>query len=226
MTTTTTDRRQGVNAGAAFKVPCHLATTANITLSAHQTIDGVLTTEGMRILVHQQTAAINNGIYAASSGTWVRTLDFDGVFDVKCGTMVWVTHGTNFARRMFYVSSNDDTDTQGPIPDTDVINFLEVNSGIPLVPQGSATSAFFGARGKAIQLTTNITIDAGVYSTDDTVTLQNTTGGALTVTQGVGFTLRFAGTTSTGNRTIAARGELTIHFASTSDGYLFGAGIS
>jgi len=222
----TTDRRHGVDTGTSFKVPCHLATTMNITLSAHQTVDGVLTTEGMRVLVHQQSDPIENGLYGASSGTWVRTLDFDGVFDVRCGTQVFVTHGSNFARRTFYVTTDDPTTTHGPVPDTDDIAFAEISSGIPLVPQGSNTSAFLAARGKAIQLTTGITIAAGVFSADDTVTLQNATGGAVTVTQGAGFTLRFAGTGTTGNRSLSQRAEATVHFVSTSEGYIFGAGLS
>lgn len=226
MSTVATDRRHGVDTGAAFKVPCHLATTANITLSAHQTIDGVLTTENMRVLVHQQTNQVANGIYAASSGTWIRTLDFDGVFDVRCGTQVFVTHGTNYARRTFYVTSADVSAAHGPIPDTDSIAFAEVSSGVPLIPQGSNTSVFVAARGKTIQLTTGITVDVGIMSADDTVGLQNATTGAVTITQGVGFTLRFAGTGTTGNRSASQRAELTIHFVSASEGYIFGAGLS
>lgn len=226
MTSVQTEVRQGVNVGIAVKVPCSCATTANITLEGLQTIDGVVTTESMRVLVHLQTDAIENGIYEASSSEWQRSPDFDGYFDLKCGTMVWVTGGTNFARRQFYVTSADNSATQGPLPDTDDINFAEVSSGIPLVPQGSNTSVFLPARGKAIQLTANITVDAGIFSADDTVTLQNTTSGNLSILQGTGFTLRFAGTNTTGSRTIAAHGELTLHFVSTSEAYLFGVGIS
>ena len=97
MPTVTTDRRQGVNVGAAIKVPCLVASTANITLSGLQTIDGVALVANDRVLVKNQTTAAQNGIYDASTSTWQRSLDWDGTFDVKRGTLVWVTNGTTNA---------------------------------------------------------------------------------------------------------------------------------
>lgn len=93
MATVTTDRRQGVNVGVAIKAPCRVATTANITLSGLQTIDGVLLVADDRVLVKDQTTASANGIYAASTSNWQRAPDWDGAFDVKTGTLAWVTGG-------------------------------------------------------------------------------------------------------------------------------------
>lgn len=225
MTTVSTNLRQGLNSGAAIKVPCKVAANSNLTLSGLQTVDGVSLVAYDSVLAFGQTDPVQNAIYWVASGDWQRRPDFDGYFDVWCGTRVWVTHGTNYARREFYVSTDNISATQGPLPGTTAIAFSEVSSGIPLVPQ-SGSVVHFGARGKAIQLTSGITVDAGIFAADDTVTLQNTTAGSLTVTQGSGFTLRFAGTGSTGSRTIAAYGELTMHFVSDSEAYLFGAGIT
>ena len=61
---------QGLNTKAA--VLC--ATTANITLSGEQTIDGV-TTSASRVLVKNQSTASQNGIYLSGSGAWTRTTD-------------------------------------------------------------------------------------------------------------------------------------------------------
>jgi uncharacterized cupin superfamily protein len=94
MTSVSSDRRQGVNAGAAIKVPCKLATTANITLSGEQTIDGVAAVTDDRILVKDQTDASENGIYICDTSAWERAPDWDGTFDVKEGTLVYVTDGT------------------------------------------------------------------------------------------------------------------------------------
>ena len=50
MASTGVDRVEGLDPAVAFKAPCRVATTANITLSGAQTIDGVaITTE--RVLV-------------------------------------------------------------------------------------------------------------------------------------------------------------------------------
>ena len=61
--------------GLSFKAPAQVATTANITLSGLQTIDGYTTLAGDRVLVKNQTTQANNGIYIASTGTWARSSD-------------------------------------------------------------------------------------------------------------------------------------------------------
>jgi phage-related tail fiber protein len=52
-----------------------VATTANITLSGTQTIDGVAVIAGDRVLVKNQSTPANNGIYVASASTWSRATD-------------------------------------------------------------------------------------------------------------------------------------------------------
>lgn len=107
MASTSTDRRQGVNPGAAIKVPCRVATTANITLSGLQTVDGVVLSADDRVLVKDQTTSSENGIYKASSSSWQRDLDFDGVFDVVKGTVVHVTDGTTNSDKWYQVTTSN-----------------------------------------------------------------------------------------------------------------------
>jgi hypothetical protein len=64
---------QGIDAKASVVV----ATTANITLSGTQTIDGVAVSVGDRVLVKDQSTASQNGIYLCASSTWTRTTDAD-----------------------------------------------------------------------------------------------------------------------------------------------------
>lgn len=106
MSTTSTDRRQGVNVGAAVKVPVRAATTANITLSGEQTIDGVACVSGDRVLVKNQTAGADNGIYDVDTGNWSRSKDFDGAFNVVYGTMVRVNEGSQHADGFFVVATS------------------------------------------------------------------------------------------------------------------------
>jgi len=94
MTGTTTERRYGVNAGMAVKVPCRVASTGNITISGVQTIDGVSVVEDDRVLLKDQADPVENGIYDVSTGSWTRSPDFDGVIDVTEGTLIPVNDGS------------------------------------------------------------------------------------------------------------------------------------
>ena len=94
------DRIEGARSSLAFKAPCRVATTANITLSGEQTIDGVaVVEEGAndrpdRVLVKDQTDQTQNGIYTVSTGVWSRAKDFDGNSDIVDGTRIYVHSGT------------------------------------------------------------------------------------------------------------------------------------
>jgi len=72
------------------------ATTANITLSGTQTIDGVSLSVADRVLVKNQSTGANNGLYAVASGAWTRVLDFDAWAEVP-GAIVSVEEGTTNA---------------------------------------------------------------------------------------------------------------------------------
>src|SRR5574343_963665 len=62
-------------AGIVVMVSCRAATTANITLSGTQTIDGVSVIAGDRVLVKNQSTASANGIYVVAAGAWSRSSD-------------------------------------------------------------------------------------------------------------------------------------------------------
>lgn len=60
-------------------------TTANITLSGEQTIDGFLTSAS-RVLVKDQTDPTENGIYVSAAGAWVRSIDADTGDEILAAT--------------------------------------------------------------------------------------------------------------------------------------------
>lgn len=94
MTSPSQDRLFGTNSSMAIKVPCRVATTADITLEGEQTIDGVAVVSGDRVLVKDQSDGTENGIYIADTSEWQRAPDFDGSRDVTAGTLVKVNNGT------------------------------------------------------------------------------------------------------------------------------------
>ena len=93
--------------GLFWKEPVRVATTANITLSGTQTIDGVGVLANDRVLVKNQSSAAENGIYICAAGAWSRSIDMDAGGEFS-GTAMFVEEGTAFADTAF-VCTNDGT---------------------------------------------------------------------------------------------------------------------
>lgn len=71
-----------------------VATTANITLSGLQTIDGVILVSTNRVLVKNQTTGSQNGIYDVSDVAWTRSEDANTTENVKPNLFTFVQEGT------------------------------------------------------------------------------------------------------------------------------------
>jgi hypothetical protein len=79
--------------GLDVKGSCRVGTTANITLSGTQTIDGVAVIAGERVLVKNQSSAAENGIYVVAAGSWSRSTDADTWAELV-GAFTFVEEGT------------------------------------------------------------------------------------------------------------------------------------
>ncbi len=84
----------GVASGLQIHNPVRAATVGNITLSGAQTIDGVSVIATDRVLVKDQSAGQDNGIYVAAAGAWVRATDLDLTSELISGIFVFVQEGT------------------------------------------------------------------------------------------------------------------------------------
>lgn len=93
--------------GSSYKIPCKVATTANITLSGTQTIDGISVVAGDRVLVKNQNTGSQNGIYIVSSGSWSRAIDMSEDDDAYEGAQVFVNTGSTNAETSFFIDSGD-----------------------------------------------------------------------------------------------------------------------
>jgi hypothetical protein len=101
--------------GLGPKAACKCATTANITLSGLQTIDGYTTLAGDRVLVKNQSSSQYNGIYNASSGAWTRSADMDVWAEVPGAYTVILNGGQSDTG---WVSTSADTGTIDVTPIT------------------------------------------------------------------------------------------------------------
>jgi hypothetical protein len=173
---TTTDRRNGLLGAIAMKAPCKLATTAAITLSGHQSIDGTTTVEDDRILVKDQGTTTENGIYVASSGNWSRATDFDSGADVENGSMVLVTNGSANANIIYRLNASGDVTI-----DTTALTFTAVLDTVSV----DATLATWLATPSSANLRAAVTDETGsgalVFGTAPTLT-GATVSGTLAVT--------------------------------------------
>ena len=129
--------------------PVRVATTANIALSALQTIDGVVLAEGNRVLVKNQTTPAQNGSYVASAGAWTRTHDFNEARDVFAGITFVVTEGSTQADTFWVITTNDPI-TLGTTPI--VFQSLSALLSADLQPRNAELTALAGVTAAANHL--------------------------------------------------------------------------
>ena len=97
--------------GIRWKDAARAATTANGALATAyangQSIDGVALVTGDRILIKNQTAGAENGIYTVNAaGAPTRALDADGGTELAPGTAVTVTEGTTNGDKVFILTTD------------------------------------------------------------------------------------------------------------------------
>lgn len=147
-----------------------VATTENIALSpAPTTIDGVTLTEGMRVLVKDQTSLAENGIYVLDSeGDLVRAEDHDTAAEVQAGDFVFVVGGTTYASSGWVQINN--VNTLG----TDPIEWTQF-SGAGTFTAGNGLQL----DGVEFAIDTDVTVDV---DSEQTLTNKSVDGGDNTLT--------------------------------------------
>jgi hypothetical protein len=108
----TKDYVDAARSGLDVKDSVRAATTANITLTGAQTIDGVSVVAGNRVLVKDQTTGSQNGIYICAAGAWTRSTDMPAA-STAAGNFVFVEEGTTNDNRGFVCTNNAGSDVVG-----------------------------------------------------------------------------------------------------------------
>ena len=109
--------------GFSWKSSAACATTANITLSGEQTIDGILTSSSM-VLVKNQTTLSQNGLYLSAAGAWTRALDAATGAEIL-GMAVYIQAGGTVNGGTGWTNSNTTAITLG----TTSITFAQFGAG-------------------------------------------------------------------------------------------------
>ena len=107
--------------GLLVRANCRVATTANIAiataLNSGDTLDGVVLSNGDRVLVKDQTSALENGIYVVDAVPF-RATDMDTSAETLTGVYTFITAGSTNAGYGFYLT------TAAPITlDTTALSF-------------------------------------------------------------------------------------------------------
>jgi hypothetical protein len=81
--------------------------------------------------------------------------------------------------------------------------------------------------GELINITTGgVTVPSSIFAAGNSITIYNNSGSSQTITQGSGVTLRLAGVSTTGNRTLDQRGLANVLCVGSDEFVISGAGLS
>ena len=97
------------------------------------------------------------------------------------------------------------------------------------VPRNTKTSSYTllaTDAGKCVTTNSAVTVNPSVFSEADVVSIINTTGSNITITQGSNFTIYYTADGTTGNRTLNKRGMATLYFTDHNIAYIAGGGLS
>jgi hypothetical protein len=152
-----------VVSGINFHEAVRVATTANITLSGTQTIDGVSVVAGNRVLVKDQTDQKTNGIYVVDASTWSRAADADNTpsGELKGGDFCLVLEGGQSGYG--YVCSNTSAITIGSTN----ITYTAFNSAKAIIAGSGLTESTPGTLDIATGGVTSAMIENGTIVDGD-----------------------------------------------------------
>ena len=160
----------GVAQGLDVKDSVKVATTANITLSGTQTIDGVAVSADERVLVKEQSTASQNGLYLCKASTWTRTDDLAAGANAA-GAFVFVEQGTVNAENGFTCTSN----TGSAVVGTNNLVFAQfsgagqISAGDGLSKNGNNLAADLKANGGIVFESTELAVDLSASSITGTL---------------------------------------------------------
>lgn len=155
------------------KSDVRVATTANITLTAAQTIDAVAVVVGDRVLVKNQTTGAANGIYVVAAGAWTRAVDADSAAEIP-GAVVGVQTGGTLGDTIW----RNTNDTGAFTLDTTAVTFAQVGASA-----GGTIVDVLAGTGITVTGTTTktVSIDTAVVTRKFSTTVGNASLTTLTV---------------------------------------------
>jgi hypothetical protein len=173
--------------GLSWKDTVRLASTANAALTGNISIDGQTTAAGDRILLKNQTAPAENGIWIASATAWARAADADTDTDVL-NAAVFVSQGTVNADTAWVMTTN------APITvGTTALTWAQFGAGAVYT---AGTGLTLTANTFDVGAGTGITVAADTVAVDQTVIASRSYVDGLIATATKKFAFALTGTAS------------------------------
>ena len=225
--------------------------TTNTNITAPSATAAGSTSQAMRFNLTGALAANQNVLLPQSvAGMWVVSNNTTGTFtvtmgsnngsNVAAGTTVSVPQG--YSTIIFCDGTNVKLSDDGILQGGNIAGNLTVGGSITAgttvsdsignlrnIPQNAQSSSYVLVvtdNGKCISITTGgVTVPSGIFSTGQNVAIYNNSSSNQTLTQGSSITLRLAGTTNTGNRTLLPYSLSTVFCVASNTFVVAGSGV-
>ena len=164
----------GVSQGLDIKEAVKVATTANITLSGTQTIDGVAVSADERVLVKDQSTQSQNGLYLCKSGSWARTDDLAAGSDAS-SVFVFVDQGTVNSENGFVCTTSKGSAVVGTnnLAFTQFSGAGQVTASDGLSKSGNTLSVDLKSNGGLVIESSEIAVDLAASSITGTLAVSD-----------------------------------------------------
>ena len=225
--------------------------TTNTNITAPSATAAGSTSQAMRFNLTGALAANQNvllpqgvaGMWVVSNnttGTFTVTMGSNNGSNVAAGTTVSVPQG--YSTIIFCDGTNVKLSDDGILQGGNIAGNLTVGGSITAgttvsdsignlrnIPQNAQSSSYVLVvtdNGKCISITTGgVTVPSGIFSTGQNVAIYNNSSSNQTLTQGSSVTLRLAGTTNTGNRTLLPYSLSTVFCVASNTFVVAGSGV-
>ena len=110
-----------------------------------------------------------------------------------------------------------------------IVTASKFDGRLETLPNSNKTDAYVAVKedsGTIITTTGNVTINQSIFSVGDVISVYNNSASNISIIQGTSVTLRLAGSATTGTRTLAERGLMTVTCVASNEFVCSGGGLS